>query len=112
MLSAIVLIVISSVIGSVIGADPPGGYYTTRYDHLDIENILNQKRLVVYYAACLLDKGPCPPQGTEFKSESVLSHDFFLFFLLSFIFICLDRDSWRKSNLCYGRRISLDILAN
>ncbi|XP_022910866.1 uncharacterized protein [Onthophagus taurus] len=49
-------------------AEPPGGYYTTRYDHLDIENILNQKRLVHYYAACLLDKGPCTPQGIEFKN--------------------------------------------
>lgn len=48
---------------------PPGGYYKTRYDHLDIETILNQKRLVQYYAACLLNKGPCTPQGIEFKRE-------------------------------------------
>lgn len=42
-------------------------YYTTRFDHVDIDHILNNKRLVMYYAACLLDKGPCPPQGAEFK---------------------------------------------
>lgn len=46
---------------------PPGGFYTTRYDHIDVENILNQKRLVYHYAECLLDRGPCPPQGLEFK---------------------------------------------
>ncbi|GJQ80141.1 hypothetical protein Trydic_g23721 [Trypoxylus dichotomus] len=68
MLPTILLSVFSAVLVTINGADPPGGYYTTRYDHFDIENILNQKRLVLYYAACLLDKGPCPPQGTEFKS--------------------------------------------
>lgn len=49
--------------------EPPNGFYKTRYDHLDVENILNQKRLVYYYSACLLGKGPCPPQGIEFKRE-------------------------------------------
>lgn len=68
-LVTILLLVFGSEVASVIGADPPGGYYTPRYDHFDIENILNQKRLVQYYAACLLDKGVCTPQGTEFKSE-------------------------------------------
>ena len=53
------------------GADPPGGYYTTRYDHIEIESILNQKRLVKYYSLCLLDRGPCTPQGLEFKRKSV-----------------------------------------
>lgn len=48
---------------------PPGGYYKTRYDHLDVENVLNQKRLVQYYAACLLNKGPCTPQGIEFRRK-------------------------------------------
>jgi len=47
--------------------EPPGGYYTTRYDHIDVENILNQKRLVYYYTECLMDRGPCTPQGIEFK---------------------------------------------
>nr|APC94298.1 chemosensory protein 3 [Pyrrhalta aenescens] len=42
-------------------------YYTTKYDHVDIEMILNNRRLVSYYAACMLNKGPCPPEGLEFK---------------------------------------------
>nr|AIX97072.1 chemosensory protein 4 [Dastarcus helophoroides] len=45
----------------------PVEYYATKYDHLDIERILNNRRMVNYYASCLLNKGPCPPQGTEFK---------------------------------------------
>lgn len=48
---------------------PPGGYYATKYDHIDVDRVLNSRRLVMYYAACLTNKGPCTPQGLEFKSE-------------------------------------------
>lgn len=41
--------------------------YKYKYDHLDIDEILNNRRLVNYYAACMLDRGPCPPEGMEFK---------------------------------------------
>lgn len=56
----------------IFTAEPPGGYYKTRYDHLDVETILNQKRLVRYYSNCLLYKGPCTPQGIEFRRKFVL----------------------------------------
>lgn len=46
------------------------GFYDTKYNHLDIERVLNNKRLVTYYAQCLLGEGPCTPQGTEFKSKT------------------------------------------
>lgn len=61
----------SILLGAALGQKepPPGGFYTTRYDHLDVENILNQKRLVYYYSACILGKGPCTPQGIEFRRE-------------------------------------------
>uniref|UniRef100_A0A310S9T4 Chemosensory protein 11 n=1 Tax=Chrysomela lapponica TaxID=153811 RepID=A0A310S9T4_CHRLA len=45
----------------------PLQYYATKYDHIDVETILNNRRMVNYYAACLLNKGPCPPEGVEFK---------------------------------------------
>ncbi|XP_066263128.1 uncharacterized protein [Euwallacea similis] len=50
------------------GAKPaPEAKYATKYDHLDVEMILNNRRMVNYYAACLLSQGPCPPEGVEFK---------------------------------------------
>ncbi|KAK4885672.1 hypothetical protein RN001_001943 [Aquatica leii] len=52
---------------TVYAADPPGGYYQSKYDSLDVENVLNNKRLVNYYANCLLNRGPCPPQGADLK---------------------------------------------
>ncbi|KAK9878524.1 hypothetical protein WA026_022422 [Henosepilachna vigintioctopunctata] len=61
------LVVVAAVIVLVNGDTVK--YYATKYDHLDIERILNNRRMVTYYAQCLLSKGPCPPQGVEFKSE-------------------------------------------
>ncbi|CAH1116684.1 unnamed protein product [Phaedon cochleariae] len=45
----------------------PIKYYHSKYDHVDVEMILNNRRMVKYYAACILNEGPCPPEGVEFK---------------------------------------------
>ncbi|KAJ8966918.1 hypothetical protein NQ314_003229 [Rhamnusium bicolor] len=52
-------------------------YYASKYDHIDVETLLNNRRMVNYYTACMLSKGPCPPEGLEFKREYE-----------TFIFIC------------------------
>ncbi|KAK9722517.1 Insect pheromone-binding family, A10/OS-D [Popillia japonica] len=41
--------------------------YTTRFDNVNIDEILNNRRLLKGYANCLLDKGPCSPDGAELK---------------------------------------------
>lgn len=43
--------------------------YTTRYDNLDVDRILHSKRLLISYINCLLEKGPCSPEGRELKSK-------------------------------------------
>ncbi|CAG9762018.1 unnamed protein product [Ceutorhynchus assimilis] len=49
------------------GAKPAVKYYASKYDHIDVEAILNNRRMVNYYSSCLLNMGPCPPEGVEFK---------------------------------------------
>ncbi|KAJ8925808.1 hypothetical protein NQ315_009658 [Exocentrus adspersus] len=41
--------------------------YTTRYDNFDVAGVLASKRLVRVYLNCLLEKGPCTPEGKELK---------------------------------------------
>ncbi|EFA07564.2 chemosensory protein 5 isoform X1 [Tribolium castaneum] len=41
--------------------------YTTRYDNVDVDRILHSKRLLLNYINCLLEKGPCSPEGRELK---------------------------------------------
>lgn len=43
--------------------------YTTKYDNIDIDQILSNDRLFTNYYNCLLDKGKCSPDGQELKSE-------------------------------------------
>lgn len=76
-------LIVSVLIGMALdlaGAKPTGKYYASKYDHIDVGTILNNRRMVNYYSACLLSQGACPPEGVELKSKSKsLQLDGFLF---------------------------------
>lgn len=67
----LVLLLSKCLIGLTIAA--PADYYASKYDHIDVEAILNNKRMVTYYTACLVSKGPCPPDGLEFKRKTFMT---------------------------------------
>lgn len=41
--------------------------YTTKYDNINVDQILGNNRLLDNYIRCLLDKGRCTPDGQELK---------------------------------------------
>ncbi|KAJ8983040.1 hypothetical protein NQ317_013245 [Molorchus minor] len=41
--------------------------FTNRYDNVDLENILQNDRLLKNYVYCLLDKGRCTTDASELK---------------------------------------------
>ncbi|MCQ9140786.1 A10/OS-D family protein, partial [Bacillus amyloliquefaciens] len=43
--------------------------YTDKYDNINLQEILNNKRLLIAYANCILDKGKCSPEGKELKDH-------------------------------------------
>jgi hypothetical protein len=43
--------------------------YTTKYDNLNLDEILASDRLVNNYVRCLLDTGRCTSDATTLKSE-------------------------------------------
>ncbi|XP_063238330.1 allergen Tha p 1-like [Bacillus rossius redtenbacheri] len=45
-------------------AQPAGEKYSTKYDDVDLKEILANKRLLDSYANCILDKGPCTADGS------------------------------------------------
>ncbi|KAH1014791.1 hypothetical protein HUJ05_012618 [Dendroctonus ponderosae] len=64
------LLIVSVLIGMALdltGAKPAAKYYASKYDHIDVGAILNNRRMVNYYSACLLSQGACPPEGVELK---------------------------------------------
>jgi hypothetical protein len=40
-----------------------------RWDYINVDEILRSERLINNYVKCLLEKGPCTPDGAELKSE-------------------------------------------
>lgn len=55
------------LIGKAVCEDKPT--YTTKYDNIDLDEILSSERLLTGYVNCLLDQGPCTPDGKELKRK-------------------------------------------
>lgn len=45
----------------------PDDKYTTKYDGIDLDEVLKSDRLFNNYFKCLMDKGKCTPDGNELK---------------------------------------------
>nr|ALT31611.1 chemosensory protein 29 [Cnaphalocrocis medinalis] len=45
--------------------------YTDRYDTINLDDVLANKRLTVAYIKCVLDKGKCTNEGKELKSHII-----------------------------------------
>lgn len=43
--------------------------YTTKFDSVNIEQILKNERLLKNYMDCLMERGACTPDGSELKSK-------------------------------------------
>ena len=43
--------------------------YTTKWDSVDLDQILASERLLNNYVKCLLDTGNCTPDGSDLKRE-------------------------------------------
>ncbi|KAG5885079.1 hypothetical protein JTB14_036648 [Gonioctena quinquepunctata] len=41
--------------------------YSNKYDNFDVLSVLSSARLVNRYCDCLMEKGPCPPEGKFLK---------------------------------------------
>ncbi|XP_047031422.1 allergen Tha p 1-like [Helicoverpa zea] len=69
--SAIVLCVVA-LAGMVLARpDGDGDKYTSRWDDVDLDEILENDHLLVPYIKCSLDEGKCAPDAKELKGESV-----------------------------------------
>lgn len=60
-------VLIALLVTLAVVAARPGETYTSRFDNVDIDRILNTKRLFDSYFKCLLDEGKCTPDGKELK---------------------------------------------
>nr|AYN70625.1 chemosensory protein 1 [Bactrocera minax] len=42
--------------------------YTNKFDNVDVDGVLSNNRILTNYIKCLMDKGPCTPEGRYCKS--------------------------------------------
>lgn len=42
--------------------------YTTKYDNINLNDLMKNDRMRKNYVSCLLNEGPCTPDGSELKS--------------------------------------------
>nr|AND82443.1 chemosensory protein 1 [Athetis dissimilis] len=67
MKACIVLCVLSVAVMAL--ARPEDAKYTDRYDNVNLDELLSNRRLLVPYIKCILDQGKCTPEGKELKSH-------------------------------------------
>lgn len=48
----------------------PDDHYDSKYDDLNVDEIIGNDRLLTAYAHCFIGDGKCTPEGTEIKSKS------------------------------------------
>ncbi|GBO98711.1 Ejaculatory bulb-specific protein 3, partial [Eumeta japonica] len=41
--------------------------YTNKFDNVDVDGVLGNNRILTNYIKCLMEKGPCTPEGRELK---------------------------------------------
>ncbi|XP_044013607.1 allergen Tha p 1-like [Aphidius gifuensis] len=61
-----IAILFLAVMVAVVTAKP-ANQYTNKYDDINLDEILGNKRILNNYIKCLLEQGSCTPEGTELK---------------------------------------------
>lgn len=70
--------------------------YTSKYDNINLDEVLHNKRLLDAYVKCLISKGPCTNDAAELKRK----------FKLSFELLCKEfLSSFRMKCLCFCQNI-------
>nr|AIX97825.1 chemosensory protein [Cnaphalocrocis medinalis] len=64
-MKAIILFGLTTLVAVAWGR--PGTLYTDKWDHINVDEILESQRLLRGYVDCLLDKGRCTPDGKALK---------------------------------------------
>jgi len=55
------------LLGTAYAAPP--SKYSSKYDHVNVDAILSNERVLTQYINCMLDKGPCTAEGREFRRK-------------------------------------------
>lgn len=75
-MNSITIVVFSLCVAACFAATPAksSGSYTTKYDSINLDEILNNPKLVKNYVNCLSTGTNCTPQGKELRGKCIASN--------------------------------------
>lgn len=81
------VVTIAYCVVSMVASDltKPVNMYSTKFDSIDIDQILKNDRLVTYFYKCLMGTGKCSQDGEEAKREYFYIYFIFIFVLLPYL---------------------------
>ncbi|XP_073847769.1 ejaculatory bulb-specific protein 3-like [Musca autumnalis] len=62
-----IFVVTFVIAATLIASIAATGQYTTKYDNINIDEVLASDRLLNNYFNCLIEKGSCTPEAKELK---------------------------------------------
>lgn len=63
--SIVCLVLMAAIV--LVAARPDEPVYTTKFDNINVDEILHSDRLLNNYFKCLMDEGRCTAEGNELK---------------------------------------------
>ncbi|XP_050423215.1 uncharacterized protein LOC126834994 [Adelges cooleyi] len=67
MIKLFAFLAVCCVAATVVDVQAAPSKYTTKFDNVNVDEILNNDRLLNSYFKCLMDQGKCTPEGEELK---------------------------------------------
>ncbi|KAF5301382.1 hypothetical protein FQA39_LY10780 [Lamprigera yunnana] len=64
----LIQILIVAVVGTLVNGSE-NEKYTSKYDNFNVDTVINSPRLLKNYVHCVVEKGPCTPEGEELKKN-------------------------------------------
>ncbi|KAH8283586.1 hypothetical protein KR018_008301 [Drosophila ironensis] len=66
-MKASLAIAVCLVAVGLAAAAPQNKQYTNKFDNVNVDDVLGNDRVLNNYLKCLMEKGPCTPEGRELK---------------------------------------------
>ena len=51
--------------------------FSTKYDNVNLDEVMSNEKLLMNYYNCIMDKGKCTPDGSELRSKFLMYIAFF-----------------------------------
>lgn len=72
-MKAVIFLFVVSIVGIFARPDDK---YTTKYDDIDLDAVLNNERLLKKHHECLMERGPCTSELTVLRGMCQKPKDF------------------------------------